>query len=100
MTTTPDAAPQKEGLLASTYRIVTAPFSMRTPKNVTTRHKKRKSSPSKIVCINEIADDLTSNAENPSTTSLGASSPNNSIKMLPPNETYLLNAQYEKWLKR
>ena len=49
VTTTPDAAPQKKGLLASAYRIVTAPFSMRTPKNVTTRHKKRKSSLVKIV---------------------------------------------------
>ena len=47
VTTTPDAAPQKEGLLASAYRIMTAPFSMRTPKNVTTRNKKRKSSPNK-----------------------------------------------------
>ena len=29
VTTTPDGAPQKEGLLASTYRIMTAPFLMR-----------------------------------------------------------------------
>ena len=59
VTTTPDAAPQKEGLLTSAYRIMTAPFSMRTQKNVTTRNKKRKSSPSKMVHINEIADNLT-----------------------------------------
>ena len=39
--TTPDAAPQKEGLLAFAYRIVTTPFLMRTPKNATTRHKKK-----------------------------------------------------------
>ena len=38
--TTPDAAPQKEGLLASAYRIMAAPFLMRTPKNVTTRTRK------------------------------------------------------------
>ena len=69
---------------------------MRTPKNVTTRHKKRKSSPSKMVRINKIADNLTSKAENPSARSLGASSLNNSMKMLPPNEMYLLNAQCEK----
>ena len=56
VTSTPDAAPQKEGLLVSAYRIMTAPFSMRTPKNVTTRNKKRKSSPNKMVRINEIAD--------------------------------------------
>ena len=84
MTTTLNAAPQKEGLLASAYRIVTAPFSMRTPKNVTTRHKKRRSSLSKMVRINKIADKLTSKAENPSATSLAASSLNNSMKMPPP----------------
>ena len=58
VTTTPNAAPQKEGLLASAYRIMTAPFSMRIPKNVTTRNKKRKFSPNKMVHINEIADNL------------------------------------------
>ena len=52
VTTTPDAAPQKEGLLAHAYRLMTAPFSMRTLKNITTRNKKRKSSPNKMVCIN------------------------------------------------
>ena len=67
---------------ASAYRIVMAPFSMRTPKNVTTRHKKRKSSTSKMVPINEIADNLTSKAENPSATSLGASSSNDSMKVI------------------
>ena len=48
-----------------------------------------------MVRINEIADYLTLKAENPSTTSLGASSPNDSMKMPPPNEMYLLNAQCE-----
>ena len=96
VTTTPDAAPQKEGLLAFVYRIVTAPFSMRTPKNVRTRHKKRKSSPSKLVHINEIADNLTLKAENPGTTSLGTSHPNDSMNVPLPNEMYLLNAQCEK----
>ena len=56
VTSTPDAAPQKEGLLASAYRLMTAPFSVRTPKNVPTRNGKRKSSPSKMVHINKIAD--------------------------------------------
>ena len=96
VTTTPDAAPQKEGLLASAYRIVTAPFSMRTPGNVTTRHKKRKSILNKMVCINKIADNLTYKAENPSAISLRASSLNNKMNILPPNEMYLLNAQCEK----
>ena len=36
---TPDAAPKKEGLLASAYRFMTAPFSVRTPSNVTTRNR-------------------------------------------------------------
>ena len=70
VTTTPDAAPQKEGLLASAYRIMTAPFSMTTPKNVTTRNKKRKFSPNKMVCINEIADNLTSKAVSKDATSV------------------------------
>ena len=31
---TPDAAPKKEGLFASAYRFMTAPFLVRTPSNV------------------------------------------------------------------
>ena len=46
-----------------------------------------------MICINEIADTLTWKAENPSTTSLGTSSPNDSMKVPPPNEMYMLNAQ-------
>ena len=37
---TPDAAPQKEGLLTSACRFMTAPFLVRTPNNVTTTHNK------------------------------------------------------------
>ena len=96
MTTTPDAAPQKEGSLASAYRIMTAPFSMRTPKNVTTRSKKRKSSPNKMVHINEIAEILTSKAESTNATSFGTGSPNDSMKVPPPNKMYLINAHCEK----
>ena len=51
---TPDAAPKKEGLLASAYRFMTAPFLERTPSNVTTHNRQRKSSPNKLVCINNI----------------------------------------------
>ena len=36
---TPDAAPRREGLLASAYRFMTAPFMVRTPSNITTRNK-------------------------------------------------------------
>ena len=49
VTNTPDAAPSKEGLLASAYRFVTAPFQVRTPKNVTTRNKRKMSNPNKLV---------------------------------------------------
>ena len=45
VTSTPDAAPRKEGLLASAYRFMTAPFLVRTPSNVTTHNRRRKSSP-------------------------------------------------------
>ena len=69
---------------------------MRTLKNVTTRNKKRKSSPSKMVCTIEIADNLTLKAESTSTTSSGANSPNDIMKMPPSNEMYLLNIQCEK----
>ena len=36
---TPDAAPKKEGLLASAYRFMTAPFLVRTPSNVMTYNR-------------------------------------------------------------
>ena len=36
---TPDAAPRKEGLLASAYRFMTAPFVVKTPSNIMTRNK-------------------------------------------------------------
>ena len=39
VTSTPDAASMKEGLLASAYRFMTAPFSVRTPSNVMTRNR-------------------------------------------------------------
>ena len=52
---TPDAAPQKEGLLTSAYRFMTAPFLVRTCNNVTTCNKQRKSSLNKLVCIDSLA---------------------------------------------
>ena len=55
VTSTPEAAPQKESLLASAFRLMTAPFTIRTPKNITTRTRKRKSSPVKLVSPTEIA---------------------------------------------
>ena len=55
MTSTPDAAPRKEGLLASAYGFMTAPFLVRTPSNVTTSNKRKKSSPTKLVRINNLA---------------------------------------------
>ena len=47
---TPDAAPKKEGLLTSPYR-----FLVRTPSNVMMCNRRRKSSPNKLVCINNLA---------------------------------------------
>ena len=49
VTNTPDAAPSKEGLLALAYRFMTAPFQVRTPRNVTTRNKRKMSNPNKLV---------------------------------------------------
>ena len=42
VTSTPETAPQREGLLASAYRLMTAPFLIRRLKNVTTRMDKDK----------------------------------------------------------
>ena len=61
VTSTPDAAPRKEGLLASAYRFMTAPFSVRTPSNVTTHNRRKKSSPNKLVCIDNLATSAVSN---------------------------------------
>ena len=62
---TPDAAPRKEGLLASAYRFMTAPFVVRTPSNITTHNKQKKFSPNKLVCIdNSATSNITSEAEN------------------------------------
>ena len=49
-----------------------------------------------MVHINEIVDNLTLKAESTSTSSSGASSPNDTMKIPPPNEMYQLNAQHEK----
>ena len=68
VTSTPDAAPRKEGLLASAYRFMTAPFLVRTPSNVTTHNRRKKSSPNKLVRINNLATsavlNISSEAEN------------------------------------
>ena len=55
VTTTPEAAPRSEGLLASAHRLMTALFVVRTPKNVTTRNRLRKSNPVKLVSPTEIS---------------------------------------------
>ena len=62
---TPDAAPRREGLLASVYRFMTAPFMVRTPSNIMTYNKRKKFSPNKLVCIDNSATlNITSEAEN------------------------------------
>ena len=66
VTSTPDAAPKKEGLLASAYRFMTASFLVRTPSNVTTCNRRKMSNPNKLVG----SDKLTTSAvsDNPSKT--------------------------------
>ena len=66
---------------------MTAPFSVRTPNNVTTPNKWRKSSPNKLVCIDSLA------------TSAGSHiSPNtdNSMKIPTPLEISRVDARCEK----
>ena len=84
---TPDAASKKEGLLASAYRLMTAPFLVRTPSNVTTRNRQRKSSPNKLVRIDNLATTTESNI-----------TPNaDDILMVPsPQEITRLDVRYEK----
>ena len=87
VTSTPDATPKREGLLASAYRLMTAPFSMITPKNVTTRTRKRKSSPIKLVSITETTGFSTQTQNQ-----------NNNLQIPPPNEIFLLNVCCKKSL--
>ena len=62
---------------------MTAPFTIRTPKNVTTRARQRKSNPIKLVSPSEITG---TNAETESV----------SMKVPPPDEMFLLNTRCEK----
>ena len=79
----PEVVPQREGLLASAYRFMTAPFTIRTPKNVTTRTRQRKSNPIKLVSPAEI-------------TGTNAETESDSMKLPLPNEMFLLNTRCEK----
>ena len=84
---TPDAAPKKEGLLASAYRFITAQFLVRTPSDVTTHNRQRKSSPNKLVRIDNLATSAESNI-----------SPNtdNSLKIPTPLEIIRLDVRCKK----
>ena len=84
---TPDAAPKKEGLLTSAYRFMTAPFSVRTPSNVTTHNRRRKSSPNKLVAIDNLATSAESNIS-PNTDDI--------LKIPTPQEITRLDARCEK----
>ena len=87
VTSTLDAALKKEGLLASAYRFMTAPFLVRTPSNVTTHNKRKMSNPNKLVG----SDKLTTSAvsDNPSETE-------HVLKVPTSQEIIGLNARCEK----
>ena len=84
---TPDAAPKKEGLLTSAYRFMTAPFLVRTPSNVMTRNRRRKSSPNKLVHIDNLATSAVSNI---------SSDAEDVLKVPTPQEITRLDARCEK----
>ena len=84
---TPDAAPKKEGLLASAYRFMTAQFSVRTPSNVTTCNRQRKSNPNKQVHINNLATSSESNI---------SSNIDDVLKVLTPQEITRLDVRCKK----
>ena len=87
VTSTPDAAPRKEGLLTSAYRFMTAPFSVRTPSNVMTCNRRRKSSPNKLVHIDNLATSAVSNI---------SSDAENVLKIPTSQEITRLDARCEK----
>ena len=62
---------------------MTAPFTIRTPKNMTTRARQRKSNPVKLVSPTEI-------------TGTNAETKSDSMKVPPLNEMFLLNTRCEK----
>ena len=84
---TPDAAPKKGGLLAYAYRFMTAPSLVRTPSNVTTRNRRRKSSPNKLVCIDNLVTSTESNIP---------SNADDILKVPTPQEITRLDARCEK----
>ena len=84
---TPDAAPKKEGLLTSAYRFMTAPFSVRTPNNVMTRNRQRKSRPNKLIHIDNLATSAESNIS-PNTDDI--------LKIPTPQEITRLDAKCKK----
>ena len=79
---TPDA-----GLLTSAYRLMTAPFLVRTPSNVMTCNRQRKSSLNKLVCIDNLATSAESNI---------CSNADNILKVPMPQEITKLDARCEK----
>ena len=87
VTSTPDAAPRKEGLLASAYRFMTALFLVRTPCNVTTHNKRKMSNPNKLVGSDKLATSTV--LDNPSEVE-------NVLKVPTSQEIIGLNARCEK----
>ena len=84
---TPDSAPKEQGLLASAYRFMTAPFSVRTPSTVMTCNRQRKSSPNKLVHIDNLATSAV----------LNISSDTEDVAKVPaPQEITRLDARCEK----
>ena len=87
VTSTLDAAPKKEGLLASAYRFMTAPFLVRTPSNVMTRNRRKMSNPNKLVG----SDKLTTSAVSDS-----PAKAEHVLKVPTSQEIIRLNAKCEK----
>ena len=87
VTSTPNAAPREEVLLTSAHRFMTAPFLVRTPSNVMTRYRQRKSSPNKLVRIDNLATSAVSNI---------SSDAENVLKVLTSQEITRLDARCEK----
>ena len=86
VTSTLDAAPKKEGLLASAYRFMTAPFLVRTPSNVMTCNRRKMAN----------SNNLVGNDKLTSTVSDSPSEAEQVLKVPTSQEIIRLNAKCEK----
>ena len=99
VTSTPDAAPKKEGLLASAYRFMTAPFLVRTPSNVMTCNRRKMSNPNKLVGSDKLTTSAVSDSPSEAEHILKVpTSPNAKCEKAVMNEVKFFIHSYEEFM--